>query len=234
MTIPRSHVLRGLGPVLASTLILSGCSGSSSEEDEPSPEEVLASAKTNLDKTPGVHVVLSTEKLPKNVDGILSADGIGTHPAAFEGDLKVAASGITADVAVVAVDDVVYAMLPFTTRFVEIDPADYGAPDPAVLMGTEAGLSSLLTEAEDVKKGEDKRDGEAVVTSYTGTVPGEAVTSVIPTASADASFDANFTITENDRLNSAVLTGSFYPGGGDVTYTIEFDKYGTEKEITAP
>jgi lipoprotein LprG len=31
-----------------------------------------------------------------------------------------------------------------------------------------------------------------------------------------------------------VLTGVFYPGTDPMTYTIGFDDYGTDKEITAP
>jgi lipoprotein LprG len=232
MTTSRRGALVAL--VLAAGLTLGGCGG-----DEPtaeqSPDEVLAAAKASLDETPGVHVVLSTEKLPQGISGILSADGIGTHQPAFEGTLKVVASGISADAEVVAVDGIVHAKLPFTTTFEPIDPADYGAPDPADLMGTEGGLSSLLTSLEDVEQGAQERDGELLVTEYTGTVPGDVVAAIIPTAAADTDFDARFTITDENVLNEAVLTGPFYPKGAeDVTYTIKFDRYGTSKDITAP
>jgi lipoprotein LprG len=231
MTTPRSRALAVLA--LAGSLFLGACGGDD-EDAGPPPEEVLAAAKTNLDETPGVHLVLSTDKLPPQVSGILRAEGVGTHAPAFEGTLKVVASGITADADVVAVDDLVYAKLPFTTDFTEIDPADYAAPDPADLMSPEGGLSSLLTSAENVEEGEDIRAGELVVTEYTGTVPGNVVAGIIPTASADGGFDARFTVTEENVLNEAVLSGPFYPGAADVTYTIEFDEYGIEKEITAP
>jgi lipoprotein LprG len=231
MTTSRSRVLAALA--LAAGLTLGGCGGQDDTAEQP-PEEVLAAAKENLDETSGVHIVLSTEKLPPGVSGILQADGIGTHAPAFEGTLKVVASGITADAEVVAVGDAVYAKLPFTTDFTKIDPADYGAPDPADLMSPEGGLSSLLTAVEDVQAGKDIRAGELVVTEYTGTVPGDVVAGIIPTASADSDFDARFTVTEENVLNEAVLTGPFYPGAEDVTYTIEFDQYGTEQEITAP
>jgi lipoprotein LprG len=220
--------------VLAAGLALGGC-GADEPADRQSPDEVLAAAKATLDETPGVHVVLSTEKLPQGISGILNADGIGTHEPAFEGSLKVVASGISADAEVVAVDGVVHAKLPFTTDFEPIDPADYGAPDPADLMGTEGGLSSLLTSMEDVTEGAQERDGELLVTEYTGTVPGDVVAGIIPTASADTDFDARFTITDDNVLNEAVLTGPFYPKGSeDVTYTIRFDRYGTSKDINAP
>lgn len=218
---------------IAATFVLGACAGSEGQ-DEQTPEEVLASAKTTLDETSGVHIVLSTDDLPPGTSGILNADGIGTHSPAFEGSLKVVASGITADAEVVAVDHVVYAKLPFTTNFAEIDPADYGAPDPAALMSTEDGLSSLLTSIEGVEEGEPKRGGELVLTEYTGTVPGDVVAGIIPTASADSDFEAKFTVTDDDVLNEAVLTGPFYPKADDVTYTIAFDQYDTSKNITAP
>jgi lipoprotein LprG len=221
------------GCVLAAALVLSGCT-SDARENSDSPEEVLAAAKTRLDETSGVRVGLSTEKLPPTVDGILEAEGVGTHDPAFEGDLKVASGGVTADVPVIAAQGKVFAKLPFTTRYVEVDPAAYAAPDPAGLMEPEGGLSSLLTAAEDVEEGRQVRSGEDVLASYQGTVPGDAVASVIPSASPDQAFEATFTVDEEDRLREAVLTGPFYPEADDVTYTITFEEYDTSADITLP
>jgi len=221
------------GCVLAAALLLSGCT-SDARENSDSPEEVLAAAKATLDETSGVRVSLSTEKLPPTVDGILQAEGVGTHDPAFEGDLKVASGGVTADVPVIAAQGKVYAKLPFTTRFVEVDPAAYAAPDPAGLMEPEGGLSSLLTAAEDVEEGEQVRSGEDVLAGYKGTVPGDVVASVIPSASADHAFEATFTVDDEDRLREAVLTGPFYPEADDVTYTITFEEYDTSADITLP
>lgn len=228
MTFTRAAVT-GLLAVLA----LSGCT-TDAQEDETTPEEVLAAAKTKLDETSGVRIDLSTEELPKGVDGILSAEGVGTHAPAFEGDLEVAVGGFPADVPVVAVDGKVYAKLPFTTKFVEVDPAAYAAPDPAGLMDPDEGLSSLLTSAEGVEEGEQVRDGEDVLSGYTATVPGEVVASIIPSASADSDFDATFTVDDEGRLREAVLTGPFYPETDAVTYTVGFASYGTTADITAP
>lgn len=228
MTFTRAAVT-GLLAVLA----LSGCT-TDAQEDETTPEEALAAAKTKLDETSGVRIDLSTEELPKGVDGILSAEGVGTHAPAFEGDLEVAVGGFPADVPVVAVDGKVYAKLPFTTKFVEVDPAAYAAPDPAGLMDPDEGLSSLLTSAEGVEEGEQVRDGEDVLSGYTATVPGEVVASIIPSASADSDFDATFTVDDEGRLREAVLTGPFYPETDAVTYTVGFASYGTTADITAP
>lgn len=217
----------------ASALLLGGCTADGGA-DEQTPEEVLAAAKANLDETSGVHLRLETEELPPTVSGILSATGVGTHDPAFEGDLRVSMSGIAADVEVVAAQGKVYAQLPFTTEFVEVDPADYAAPDPAALMEPEGGLSSLLTAAEGVEEGRQVRSGEDVLSSFTATVPGTTVAGIIPSARAEDDFDVRFTVDDGDRLREAVLTGPFYPDADDVTYTIVFDEYGTEADIRLP
>jgi lipoprotein LprG len=220
--------------LLALAPALGGCTGS--DTPKASPENALAAAKKQLDATSGVRIALSTATLPSGVSGLLTADGIGTHDPAFTGRIKVSSTGVTADASVVAVNGVVYAKLPFTTRFVTIDPADYGAPDPAGLMNEQGGLSSLLTSARHLEQGDQVREGKAVLSSYTGTVPGKAVAAVIPSATPSADFTAAFTVTDRDRLAKAVLSGPFYPEakGKDVTYTITFDDYGTKKNITAP
>jgi len=223
----------GAAAVLGAVLTLSSCTGDDAAPSR-SPEEVLAEAKANLDETSGVRILLATEKLPPGVDGVVSARGIGTHPPAFEGELKVSAAGITADAAVVAVDGPVEAKLPFTTEFVVIDPADYGAPDPADLLSADQGLSSLLTDAEGAEEVEEVREGERVLTEYSATLPGDTVARVIPSADAEGSFDATFLVSDDDLLDEAVITGPFYPDADEVTYTISFDDYGTEKDITAP
>jgi lipoprotein LprG len=201
-----------------------------------SPTKALTAAKRQLDATSGVRIGMSTGKLPPTVNGLLTASGVGTHDPAFDGTIKVSAQGVTADAAVVAVQGKVYAKLPFTTKFVTIDPADYGAPDPARLMDTRGGLSSLLTSAHDVKAGGEVRSGKTVQRTYRATVPGKAVATLIPSASRSADFDASFTVTSGNRLTKAVLTGPFYPKaeGVDVTYTVTFSGYGTRKDISAP
>lgn len=219
--------------VVAATLLLAGCTGGNGG-NEQTPEQVLAAAKSNLDETSGVHIRLETEELPPSVSGILTANGVGTHDPAFQGELRVVMSGVAADVEVIAAEGKVLAKLPFTTRFVEVDPADYSAPDPAGLMAPEGGLSSLLTAAEDVAEGEPVRSGEDVLASYTGTVPGRAVASIIPSARTESDFEARFTVDEDDRLREAVLTGPFYPQTEDVTYTIAFEEYDTETDISIP
>jgi lipoprotein LprG len=230
----RTPLLRAAVLVVALLLGVAVASCSGGDESSLSPEQRLAAAKKALDETSGVQIQLVTEALPKGVSGLVSAQGVATHDPAFEGTIKVSAGGITADAEVVAVDGVVHAKLPFTTKFVEIDPADYGAPDPADLMSTPDGLSSLLTAADGVEAGKQVRDGDQVLSEIVGTVPGSAVRAVIPSASQDADFDATFTLDDADRVTRVVLTGPFYPDADAVTYTVDLEKYGVEKDIRAP
>lgn len=222
---------------LVTGLALSACGGDEKKVgEETSPEEVMTLAKETLDETDGVHIVLSTDGLPTGVQGVTQADGIGTHAPAFDGSIQVVYAGINADVPIIAVDGKVFAQIPLTTGWSDIDPAEYNAPDPAQLMSTEEGFSSLLPATTELEKGESVRGGtnnDEVLTEYTGTVPADVVSNVIPSASGEA-FDASYTISEDGELRSAVLSGVFYPDSASMTYTIDFDNYGNAKAIAAP
>lgn len=223
-----------LAPALALVVglgLAAGCS--KDEEPEVTPEERLAAARTALEETSGVNLRISTDELPPGVNGLLDGEGVVTNDPAFEGSLTVAASGLSVDVEVVAVDDVVYAQLPFRQDFVEIDPADYGAPDPSRLVGDD-GVASLLTEATAIEDGGQARDGETVLTTYLATVPGTSVASLLPSADPEADFDAEFRLDDEDRLNRVEITGPFYPGAEPLTYVVELSDYGTDADIVAP
>lgn len=224
-----------LAPLLVSVLALAGCSGDdSSSEPSADPTEALAAAKTTFDETSGVKISLSTDDLSEGVDGLIGAEGYGTHAPAFDGEIVVRYAGIEPTVPVVAVDGTVYAQVPLTVGWSEVDPAEYGAPDPAGLMDPDTGFSSLLTATEDVEQGDQVRGGEDnrdVLTTYSGTVAGDVVAGIIPSAEGD--FDATYTLSDGDELRSMELTGDFY-GAGSMTYTITFDDYGAEPSISAP
>ena len=216
---------------------LAACSGDSKGASGANPQDALAAAKKTLDETSGVNIELSTKDLPGGVTGITSAEGTGVHPSAFQGTFKLSVNGLPADADVIAVEGKTYAknslLLPDWT---EIDPADYGAPDPATLMDPDGGFSGLLSAAEDVKEGDSVRggkDNKEILTEYTGTISSDAVSALIPSAEGDFTF--TYTSSDNDELRQAVLKGAFYgKDHGDVTYTLALDDYGTQKDITAP
>jgi lipoprotein LprG len=217
-------------------LTLAGCSGDD-QGGEGDAEQALAAAKKTLDATSGVVVELQADDLPGGVTGITSAEGTGVHPSAFEGTFQLSVNGLPADADVIAVDGKTYAknslLLP---EWTEIDPADYGAPDPARLMDPDGGFSGLLSAAKDVKTGKSVRGGQdnkEVLTEYTGTISADAVQALIPAAEGDFSF--TYTISDDDELREAELEGAFYgKDHGDLTYTLTLDDYGTQKDIKAP
>jgi lipoprotein LprG len=234
---PRVPLRHRTGPLLALVALmvpLVACSDDGGGGPEGTPEEVLAAAKEALDDTSGVTLSLTTKELPDDVNGILEATGVATHAPAFDGDLTIVVKGVNVDVPVVSVDGKVYAKVPFTVSFAQVNPADYGAPDPAQLMDPDTGLSSWLTDATGIDEGDRVRDGDLVLTSYTGSLPGKVVDASIPSADAAANFPVTFQIDENGRLHKVEISGPFYGTKGTVDYTIGVDDYGTDKEITKP
>ncbi|MFT4010812.1 MAG: LppX_LprAFG lipoprotein [Nocardioidaceae bacterium] len=213
-------------------LALTACGGDKASDADPA--EALAAAKTAWDKTPGVEFSLTTPELPKGISGVTKAVGTGTHQPGFEGKIELLYSGISANVAVKAVDGKVWAVLPFTSKYARIDPSEYNAPDPAVLMDPDEGLSSWLTAATGVKKGDKTRDGRDVLTTYTGTVPGDVVAGSIPSADKSASFDAVFSIDADGKLRVASLKGPFYAGKTPLTYDVTISEYDVDKTVAAP
>ena len=118
---------------------LAACSG-----DEPgaaegrAPEEVLAEASSKLTETSGVYLTLTADQLPDGVSGIAKAAGTVTSAPAFDGSISVVFAGQSADVPVIAVDGKVFAQLPFTGgKWDKVNPKEYGAPDPASLVGAD-------------------------------------------------------------------------------------------------
>jgi hypothetical protein len=225
---------RGGGLVLlavAVALPLAGCSGGPDE----SPTDVLAGAKTTLDKAPSVHFTLDTAEKPKASAGLLGGEGDLLRPSSFQGTLHVLVAGTGVDVKVVSVDGTVYAQLPFTSGFSVVDPADFGIGDPASLLDPETGISQLLESVENPKLGKERRvDGE-VVREVTGTIPGDLVERLLTSQDPDQPVDATFAVTaDGDQLRRAELTGPFFTAEDDATYVVELTDYGADVEISAP
>jgi lipoprotein LprG len=226
-----------LGVLLGLVLVLSGCGGSDSktEPKEKSPTEVMARAKKLFDDASSVHLALATGSTPPaGANGVLGANGDLTHDPAFEGDVKVVLSGLTATVPVTSVGGKVYAKLPLSTGYATINPGEYGAPDPADFADPDHGLSSLLTELDGLEKGKQSRSGDQILTTYTGTLPGSAVKQVIPSASAKETYATEVGVDEKGYARTVKITGVFFSAGDDVTYHVKFSEYDGGVEITAP
>ena len=141
----------------------------------------------------------------------------------------------TFSVPVRSVGGKVYAQIPLTPGWSVVDPTDYGAPDPALLISADHGVPTLLAATTGARAGQQIRGGpgnKEVLSTYTGTVPASAVSSIIP--GARGTFHATYAVTSGGQLREATLTGSFYAGHPANTYHLELTDYGTSKTVTAP
>lgn len=244
-------VRRRAGAVLAVTALLwtgglAACSdeaGPASNESadadgsgEVSPAEVLAFAKQQLDTTSGVRLALSTDDQPDTDAFLGAAEGAITDEPAFAGTAEGTFRGLSqSGIGVISVDGSFYVDLP-VLGWEEFDPTELCAPDPALLLDPQTGVTTLLTAAQQPTAGESVRSGadnDQILTPYTATVPGEAMQGVLP-CSPGESFESTFTIDSDGRMQGAEMTGEFFAGADDLTYTIEITEYDVTQEILAP
>jgi lipoprotein LprG len=158
-----------------------------------------------------------------------------TDAPAFDGTLGVVTGVGSFSVPVKAVGGKVYAQIPLTPGWAEVDPADYGAPDPAQLIDATNGIPAILAATTGAKAGDQVRggtDNKEVLDTYSGSVPDPAVKNLIP--SATGQFDATYSLTSDGQLRAARLTGTFESGQPSMTYTLLLTDYGTTKDVTAP
>ncbi|MGH3359871.1 MAG: LppX_LprAFG lipoprotein [Nocardioidaceae bacterium] len=212
---------------------LSACSGGDSES-VGDPEQRLEAARKTIDQAESIELTMETEDLPSGVEGIVSAEGVGTHEPAFDGTAQVRAFGMTGDVPVVAVGGDVYVKLPFKSEFSTFDLAAYDAPDPAELLSPTDGVTSMITALEDVETGETELDGETRVTPVEGTLAGSEVAKLFPSVDESDEFDVTFRLDEDDVLRDASITGPFYAGADDLTYTIALTASDESVDIAVP
>ncbi|MFC6705137.1 LppX_LprAFG lipoprotein [Flexivirga alba] len=230
---------------IAATLALTGCSSGSkkasgsdtsgSTTSGATPAATLALAKKTLDDTSGVHLKLTSDKIPASENGLVSGEGDGSHAPAFKGTIavRIPAAG-TISVPVVAVDGKVWAKTPLNPKMAVLDPKQFGAPDPAQIFARNGGFSTLLVATKSPKFGDKKRDGKDIVQTVTGTLPGAAIKQTLSFGNAGTTYAAVYLITDKGELRSAKLTGEFYKGANDTSYTVEFTQYGQKVAISKP
>jgi lipoprotein LprG len=222
--------------VLAVALGASACTGEEkrAEAKGQTPAELLASARTRLETSPSVSFTLESAGLPGKAVGISGARGTGRFtPPSFKGTLNATINGVTGAVDVIAVEQDVF-MKFFTPGYNPIDPADYGAPNPAQLFDTRAGITSLVDRTQGVEKAATVRDGADVLATVKGTLPGEAVADLLVAGDRAATFDVTYGITDRGgELRTVVLSGPFYQGASS-TYTLRLKRLDQPVEITRP
>jgi lipoprotein LprG len=221
--------------VVAGAVVLAGCSGGAEKKaaDQP-PAERLAAARAALEKAPAVSFELSSDGLPSKAIGVSGAKGTGLFtPPSFKGTLNATINGVTGTVEVIAVEQDVYLKF-FTPGYNKIDPKTYGAPNPAQLFDTQTGVTSLVGDTTDLRAGGRTRDGAAVLDTFTGKVPGDAVADLFVIGDRNGTFDITYGVTdEGDELRSVVLKGPFY-AGSTATYTVRLTSLPQAVAITRP
>ena len=224
-----------LSVVLTVLLALTGCGGGSTAATKgKSTHQVLALAKQKFDQAKSVHLQLATQDKPTEGDAVLGADGTLTHQPAFEGKVTVVLGGFNAEVPVVSIGGKVFAKLPLTPKYVPIDPAEYSSPDPADFADPSTGISGLLLRLQGAKEAGQKRDGDQVLTTYTGTLTGDLVQPIIPSADKSRSYATTVGIDKDGRIGTLRITGDFFAHDGDVTYDVTFTDYDKNVKISAP
>ncbi|NMM22379.1 MAG: LppX_LprAFG lipoprotein [Phycicoccus sp.] len=201
--------------------------------------EQLASAKAKADAATSMHLSLTSSGIPDTANGVLAAEGSGTHAPAFKGTLDARIAGFSAKVEVVAIDKLLYLKLPFTTEFTEVDPKDYNAPNPALLFAREGGVTSLMTATTNLVEGKATRSGADVLKSISGKLPGANIVKLLNFGDGAKTFDVTYGITDpGGELRSVTLVGPFFKSGTSTpvtsTYVLKLDKYGAPVEISKP
>ncbi len=226
--------LRGIAIAGIAALGLAGCSsGGEAPASEGTPAEQLAAARTNLEKSPAVTFTLDATGLPSKAIGVSAAKGTGMFsPPSFKGTLNATIAGVTGTVEVIAVEQDVF-MKFFTPGYNKIDPATYGAPNPAQLFNKETGITSLIGKTQSPAKGDKVRDGSEVLESFTGKVPGAAVADLFVIGDRSGTFDVTYGVTDGKELRTVLLEGPFYAGSTS-TYSLRLKSLAEPVAITRP
>ena len=215
---------------------LTACSGGDKQAGvkKLTATEQLASAKAKADAATSMHLILRSSGIPATANGVLAADGSGTHAPAFKGTLDARIAGFAAKVEVVAINSLLYLKLPFTTEFTEADPKEFNAPNPALMFAKEGGITSLMTATTNLVEGEATRSGADVLRTITGKLPGASIVKLLNFGDAAKTFDVTYGITDpGGELRSVTLVGSFFKNATS-TYVLTLDKYGAPVEISKP
>ncbi|MBB5789411.1 LppX_LprAFG lipoprotein [Jiangella mangrovi] len=223
--------------IAVAALALTACSDDGDGgggEETADPQAQLDTAADLLNEASSVKFVVEGDDLPDDGTVVVGGEGVAVPPSSFEGEIRIRAGALPATIEVVSVDGTLWAQLPLTSGFDEVDADELGFGDPGLLIDPDHGVSQLLTSGTEVTATEQVRvDGE-VYDQVESVLPGELVGEVLTIADPDAEVQAVWAIDESGHLRQATLTGPFYDGGDEQTYTVSLDDYDEPAEISAP
>lgn len=221
--------------ILALGLLTTGCGGSDDKGSSADPcttlgdaTAALSKAKQSFDDAPSIDLTLETKSQPKSGNAILGANGTLTHQPAFKGSATIFLFGGGKEIDVTAVDGKVIASL-----LGEIDPAEFGAPNPADFADPKSGISGLLLKITGISGCEAKFAGKEKVAEYTGTLAGDLVAPIIPSASKSGAYRTTVGLRADGSMATLQVSGAFFDADGDVTYDLTFTQ-GESVTISAP
>lgn len=227
----RRRTLLALVPI-ALAVPLVGCSGT----DTAPPEEALTTAQQRFEETSGVAFDLKHSAIPKGHDGVAAATGTGlvdTDSPRFQGQVTGVIDGNQAGVDLIAVGDETW-MSFFSQDYNPVEMSDLGAPNPANFFRPGEGVGKILADTTGATAGEQRREGDLVLRTYTGTVPADTIAGLFLLGEEADTFDVTYGIEpESGELRHATIEGEFYEGS-TTTFTLTISDYGTTTEITAP
>lgn len=220
-------------PVL---LLVAACGG---EDEKPAPKadpkELVANAAAAFAQAKSVAFTLTSDGVPKDVNGVSGAEGSGVidpQEPKFEGTITGRIQGVNGSLDVIAIGDQTWAKL-FTPTYQPLDLVGMGAPNPAQFFHPTAGLPSLLTATTGLDIGEQKREGSDILSQVTGKVPAAPVYDLLRLGDGQGEYDVTYGITDSGELRTIRLVGDFY-GAESSTYDFIVEDYGQPVDITAP
>lgn len=235
------HAVRRVLPatLVAATLALTACSddgdGGGGSTSDGNPQAQLETAADLLNEASSVTFLLEGDDLPDDGTVVVGGEGVAVPPSSFEGEIRIRAGALPATIKVVSVDGTLWAQLPLTSGFDEVDSDELGFGDPGLLIDPDHGVSQLLTSGTEITAGEQVRVDGDVYDQVESVLPGELVGEVLTIADPSAEVRAVWALdAETGQLRQATLTGPFYDGDDEQTYTVSLDDYDEPAEISAP
>lgn len=216
----------------AGTVLAGGGCGSAAPV---APKVLLHDAFTTLDATPAAHFDLTSSNIPSAGQNLRGGSGDLARPNELRGSFEVSLDGLPVTVKVIALGGAFYALLPFASRYQQINPAQFGLGNPATVLDPRTGIAQLLNELSGARNtGAVRVDGE-LLEEITGTVPGAAIGSFLPDVDPSKPVTLVFAIDPSShQVRRVTATGPFAVAGVASTYQLTLTAYGEHVLITAP
>jgi lipoprotein LprG len=155
-------------------------------------------------------------------------------PVSIQGTFTLAEEGIQVSAKVAAVGNTFEAQLPFHSGYEKTNPASFGLTNPAQLLNSQSGLTSLLALAQNPHPGRQTRLNGEVLDTVDFTVPGRSVP-VIPDEAPARPVDLAVGIDPSSyQLRTVTLTGPFTSVSANSTYVVTLTNYNEHVTVVLP